>query len=129
MADRNPGGDVVRRRRQIVDEGLTAGLDGLEQTGNIDNRDALRSGGGQEDLRLVWCNCDAPWQRVITIKFVERNLDGPVDIGAKKRQRVAEDPSVFDMGEGGGDYGDGNSFFQARSQKLIFKARSLFELG
>ena len=56
------------------------------------------------------------------VEYVDRDL--ALSMRPRKFLR-----SLFDMGEGAGDYGDGNSFFLARSRKLIFKAGSLFELG
>ena len=56
------------------------------------------------------------------VEYVDRDL--ALSMRPRKFLR-----SLFDMSEGAGDYGDGNSFFLARSRKLIFKAGSLFELG
>ena len=56
------------------------------------------------------------------VEYVDRDL--ALSMRPRKFLR-----SLLDMGEGAGDYGDGNSFFLARSRKLIFKAGSLFELG
>ena len=74
-------------------------LYGFQQAENIDDRDALRTCCGQEDLRLVGGDGDAPGESIVTVEFVQRDLNGSSHVFAKQSERIAKGPAVFDMCE------------------------------
>jgi hypothetical protein len=60
VANRNSSQHVFGGGRKIVDERLSACAYRLQQAGNVNNGDALRSCRGEENLRLVGRDGDAP---------------------------------------------------------------------
>ena len=71
----------------------------VQQASYVDDGDALRSGGGHKDLRLVGRDGNAPGQGVVAVEFVERDLDSFADVVAEQRERIAEGPAVLDVRE------------------------------
>ena len=54
---------------------------------------------GQEDLRLIGGDGDAPGKGIVAVEFIQRDLNGSSHVFAEQSERIAKGPAVLDMCE------------------------------